>query len=442
VSDAEPYSLDPLFEQVVLHLCSSSRSFWARVGYALDPKSLELPVAGIIVSACRQIARERGQGPGSTILVLQRLARQKHSGKVTSAELQQVNKLYGDVESMNGQLPPEDAVVEELVPVIKRRMQQSAILAAHAEFSRSGDFGTVRELLAKEESLGISEQIASGSLDVGFRRIEDAESADRLSTGIFELDMKINGGVPRGLFGFWIGDTGAGKSFALIHQAADAMIKGLFVGYVTLELPEHIQYARLYGNLVGLPYEDILSSKQVRVEAERRKDSIRDKLGRFEMGALGVGTTTVLDLVEWVDVKEQEHGEKMELLVVDYADKMHSPKAPEHDTYMAMGHVYEGLWKQIAEARKMWVWTASQGVRPTKDSQKLLDLRHVADSYRKGRNASIVVTLNRDEEDDTYSFFLAKCSWSRWSRKAIVGPLAHDLDRARLVPFSRELGAW
>ena len=108
--------------------------------------------------------------------------------------------------------------------------------------------------------------------------------------------------------------------------------------------------------------------------------------------------------------------------------------------YLAMRYVYEGLRRDIAVARGMWVWTASQASRPSKDSNKRLDLHHVADSMHKVRVADQIITLNPKDDGQQMEFFIAKNRMGK--ARFSVGPIVTDFEKARIVPRAREFQQW
>jgi KaiC/GvpD/RAD55 family RecA-like ATPase len=436
----DSYELDPQFERTVVWLCSTDPRFYSVIGHAVEVECLGIPIARRIMQAVHQIAKEAGRGPPSTGIVIQRLARLRKEGTVDFQELEQADEMYGEVEDRGK--PDADLVKNELLPIIRRRIQSQAIVQAHNEFSRRGDFVVVQEMLAAQASLGESAQVVGVKLGrSGFDRIKEARTVDRLSTGVVELDLRISGGMPRRSLAVWVADTGKGKSTALVHQTCECLRRRMFVGFVTLELPESIQLARIYGNLTGVETEDILLVDRWREEAERRYLMIEDDIGLCEIVEMPSHTTSVGDLARWIDQKEQEHGIRMEALVIDYADMLTAPRSSDKGDYVMMREVYSELVNGIAKGRGMWVSTASQATRPKgeRDRQKKIDVHHIADSMHKARICDGMFTLN-PRDDGMLDIWVAKLRLSKSG--FMVGPLVMDFDRSRLVPVTRELGQW
>lgn len=440
----EPYNLDPRFEWLVLLYCASKPRFWARVGASLEAASMASPEAQYVLDACKVVEREIGRGPDGTVIVVQRLRRWMDDGKVRFEDVQAVAELFDRAQDLPAP-PSEDAVSDELAPIIRRRLQSQAVLAAHDEFASRGDFTRVVDLVDRARRVGKREEI--GGVRLGPVALDDLErlmSMERLPTGIFELDDQMQREtLARGQLGVALGGAGDGKSMFLIQQAAEAYRRHLFVAFATLELPEPLQLVRLVANLTGTVVNDLLSDAVYRRAAADKIAEMTTYLGRCRLAEFPPHATTVMDLNAWLDRLEEEEGARVDCLVVDYADKLMAGNVNRQDMneYLAMRYVYEGLRRDVAVARGMWVWTASQAGRASGDgrqAKKNLDLNAVADSYHKVRVADLVLTLNYRNEAGTsdMTFFVAK---NRTGRSRIaVGPLPVDFEKARIVPHSSE----
>lgn len=428
----EPYDMDPRFEACVLFYSVSDAKFWRAAGRELEADCLGLPVAKHVWQACWQINKENL--PSSCIGVIQRLTSLVNAGKLDESVPADVAALFESVLDLQPAPPPAAAVLGEILPLLKRRLQSKAILQSHKEWSAGGTFQGVRETLAKAERLGHVEErpgVRVGSS--GFGAISEVGALDRLPTGIFEVDQKI-GGLWRQALGCWVGRAGGGKSIALTHQTATAIMQARrFTGFITLELPQSLQLARLYAHLTGVPVNLILDSEKHRGEAQARIEQIEGQLGVCELAEFPQYATTIADINAWVEDKEQQYGAKMDCLVVDYADLLVAP-LPGKDTsdYLMMRYVYAGL-RELAKRRNMFVWTASQS--NGRDKQKENDyigLSNVSDSMHKGRIADLMLTLNPREEAQL-EVFVAKHRLGR--ADYAIGPLDTDFEHARLTPW-------
>lgn len=429
---AEKYQFDAGFERVVVYLSCSRPRFYGRIGRALDSQCLSNAAAALAMDAAHAIAKDNGCGADSPGLVIQRLNRWRHEGKVTHEQVIEVNELFDSVEDVDG-VPQEDAVVNELRPILQRRMHQEAVKMAMDEYGKKRDFHRVVEIINRANALGMADMSLGSSLGAAaFDVIDSLRHLERLPLGITELDIALGGGVPRGQMPVFVGGPGGGKSMQLSHTGAYAAMNGLFVAYATLELPRSVILARLAAGITGITIDGILENSE----------HARSKLAKTPLGPCFVNdftpqVTTVEDIGAWVQLLEESQARQVDVLLVDYADKLTSkatPKEKDKGQYRAMELVYEGL-RVYGATKKMWVMTASQAGRPSKDSKKKLDLEHVADSMHKVRVADLVITLNVSEENDEVTFFIAK---HRTGKSRIsVGPLPTDFACGLIAPIIR-----
>lgn len=433
----ETYGLHPDFETLVLLFAATSRRFWATIGHQLEADLFANPLAKPILGVVQMICKT-AQHPGSLVVVMQRLQAKVHEGKLhqdtfnACIDLWEHALTFGQVDA--------DVVTNELLPVVKHRLHQKAILAAHDDFAKRGPMTTSRSLLDMAQRLGTTEQHDAYDLGLGsFQHIASAGSAQRLPTGIDQLDLALDGGMERRSLGLVIANQGGAKSMALIHGAGASMRLGLFSGIVTLELSARMQMCRLLANLTGVDATLIQHNAQYRQEAEQRFAAIQHMLGSCAIVEMAANATSVPQIIEWVEEEEQKRGQKMDAVYIDYADLLYEPSVRAGDEYLAMRYVYTALRRDLAIARDKWVWTASQAKAVDK-SVKRLDTQHASDSRHKGNIADLVFTNNHDEASQTLTLFVAKNRGGR--SRYEVGPLPTDFGGGRLVMLPTELGAW
>ena len=277
----DTYGLHAQIERIVLFYCAAKQRFWSRIGKELDPDLFACSEAKPILQACRGIQKETLAGPVAPLIVIQWLSNLVSDGKFTHSGVADVGELFEAVEDSS---PPEmDAVIHVLIPVVRERIQKQAIEAAHHDYAKKGDFSVPMGLLSKAHRLGTTAELVGVTLDAtsGFAAIARAQNTVRLPTGIVEIDLAI-GGLDRKGLGVLLGDSGAGKSMALVHGCGESVRNQIFTGFCTLELNEARQLARLYANLTGIPTNDILELEPARLVAQRRMEAIDHMIGRCD----------------------------------------------------------------------------------------------------------------------------------------------------------------
>lgn len=428
-----PYDFNPEFERAVVTACITRPKFWTSIGHAVEEDALASAPAKLAIKAARAIANETKKPPASAMLLVQRLKRWTYEGKITHDEVLAVSDLIDD--AVDAGMPDDEDLIAELKPVLSRRMQQAALEEGLTEFQKRGDPSIALQTLERAKRLG------TASLDKGIGNVLGPASFDqmaalskvqRMKTGILELDEALSGGMMRGTETVLIGGSGGGKSMGLIQIATAAARQGFHVALATLELPEPIINARLIANLTGIPIDDILADPFT-CGAMEALDIFQNEVGfgKVTVKEFTPKATTPQDLFAWCKDAEQEWGQEVSMLVVDYADKLAAKgKANREDnTYSTQGSVYEDLYVW-ARDDKRWVATGSQSTRGKDRGKKKVDLDDVADSMHKIRTADLVITLNT--LDDMMSYLIAKNRLGK-SRQT-VGPLPIDYTCARISP--------
>lgn len=432
---AKPYGFDVAYEKQVVTLASCKPRFWGRIGAHLDPELFKAEPAKLAMRAARAIAEDVGHGPSAHVAVIQRLRRWMNDGKVTLEAIKKVVDLYEEAEYVG--LMSEEELVKEITPMLQQRLRDQAVKAGIESYGKKGDLSKVIELENKASRIGqVDTSVGTILGPASFAEVTSLRHLQRLQTGVVELDSILDGGLQSGGLGVFVGGSGDGKSMALAHVAAVNCWDGLFVAYATLELPVPIVLARIKAAMTGIPINVLLSGEIAAAQKLLQKRG--KKLGGLVVQEFTPYATTIEDIKEWVDKIEQQCKRKVDLLVVDYGDKV-GVKAKKGDKesseYTSGRVVYEGL-RIYANDRKTFCWTASQASRQ-KDRKKRLDLNDVADSMHKIRVADLVITLNLKEELDggsSMTFYIAKHRTGK-SREE-VGPMPTEYECGRLCPLT------
>lgn len=432
----EKYPVDEDFADALAVACSQSRKVWGRIGKDLEPDCMPGDFAPRVFKAVSAITRDLGHGPDSSVLVVQRIRRWVEEGSTTHEQLEAVVERFDAVEDAG--LPDPEALVQEVVPILRRRMERAALDLGFTAFQKRRGLEQAAGLIERAQRLGdVDTDLGTLLGPASFSEMERLKQIERLPTGILELDDALVGGPYRGTLSCFMSDTGGGKSMGLIQVAANAALEGHHACLATLELPKEMVLARLKANLTGIPIDRVL--------ADPRGSGAIDKLAEVQANGFGSiivkdfspSTTTIPDITAWVTDWEREHEIEVSLLAVDYADKCvsHERKKDDGSTYTTGKVVYERL-RLWAYDNKRWSWTASADKGQSRDKKvKRTDTGDVADSKHKVRVSDLWVTLNPREELDSgdamLEYFIAKNRLGR--ARFTVGPMPTDWACARIV---------
>jgi len=434
-SPPEPYPFAPVFERALVTALCQRPALYGKVARYLDVESLTSAEARLAVQAAKAFAKDLGRGPEKLATVLQRVSRWVGEGKHTHDEAAALDDWFGDAQDAG--LPPDEELLAELAPVVLRRVEKSGLEEAFEAFKQGGDLTTALMKIQQAMRLQDTEQTPGMMLGgASFEELERLKRSERLPTGLLELDDVLKGGPRRGTGNMFLGPASGGKSMALIQVANGAAMVGAHVAYATLELPVEDIMARLKANLTSIPVDAILD-EPLACGAKEALESmmLRTTFGSIVVAAFTPKLTTPRDLFEWVKLQEADRGITIDVLVVDYADKLGtSSRAPTKDTssYAEQGTVYDELFIW-ARDQKRWLWTASQSGRNKDKGKTKLMLDDVADSMGKIRNFDTVITIN---PRDNYTQVVLGIEKNRrdGNRGREVGPLPVEFSLAQIAP--------
>lgn len=434
------YGLEPGFERQVAVLCCTRPKFMGTIGVHLDPDAIGDPASALLVRAAQAVFRDVGAGPSNAFVVLQRLRRWMGDGVVTFEELGATADVFVGVPLP---LPTEDEAAAELAPVLKRRVQHEAIQTSMSDYANKADMSRVQEMYRKADAIGKVD--ASLGLQVGnaaLQRVALLSKASRLPFGIPELDAQLGGGMRRGTTTAILGGQKAGKTTACCHVSAHAVAAGHFVGYVTLEASEEMVFTRIAANLTHVSVFDIENSEEGRALCAERLDRIAPVTGVCWIKELPAKSATMLDVRAWVRECEQRAGRKMDVLVLDYADKLRSHRKEDRDLYQGMGTVYEDF-RLFNDAENYWGFTVSQSTRgAAKEAAKgkRIEATDAADSQEKARVLDLLVTMSYDQDAETVTFYVGSDAIRHGRGGFETAPAPHDRAYGRVVRTEEYIG--
>lgn len=433
---AETYGLEPAFERALVVGCCRNPKLYGRIGYALDPEMIRDAVLRSMIETAQSIAREVGHGPVSALHVLQRMRRLHENGLIDWETLLGASEAFDD-EDDAGPLDPE-VIVTEMTPIVQAALRRTAIREGVSDYGKRRDLSKIVAMEQMAQRVGkVDTSIGVQVGEAAKQEIAEFLALERLPTGVIELDVLLDGGMFRQGLGMVIGDSGAGKSLYLNQITVHACLSGVLSCFASIELPRPMALARMLAAFTNIPTKVLMKRPGALDEALRAMLELPGPVQPCVIQRFDTDTTTVVDVVQWVDSVEQHYGREVGLVTIDYGDKMMAPSVRgggERGTYDAGKVVWEGM-KDFAENRNKWVWTGSQskdqGAVGKRKKPPKLRQGDACDSKWKGRVSDLVVTINPDAERRFVSLLVDKYRMDESGRS--TGMLPTDYAHGRLT---------
>ena len=422
-SGVESYEFSPEFECALTRLICGNREVYSRIGTHLNPKSMSSKQAAMLLKAAQAIADDMGEGPSATLTVIQRLKAWREAGQVTHEQILEAGAYLDAAEDAG--LPDAEAVIKETARVLKKRAKKENAKKVLDAMAKDGDFAKLGAELAAVERIGQSRMTLGETLhDDIFAQIVEDNAASRFPTGCLELDHVCGGGLPQG-YTLFLGREKSGKSMVLSSIAADAIFRGKNVAIATLELSVLKQIERVTANMLGLPLHVVQTNKRASLA---RYEQIKPQLGKFSAVKFAPDTP-VAEITRWVERLAEEWGQKVDLLVVDYADLVGAGKVGKDSNDYKDAKVVGNHLRDHAVQNGYVCISATQGRRSSGTSGRPLDMDDVADSQHKVRIADLVVAMRMEpDQKDMVDWFV------------ILNRDGNDRNGTGMLPTYREMG--
>lgn len=419
--------------------CTNPR-FHELLGHAIQFERVPHPLAALLISAAQDIARDNEQPCASAVAAVQQLRLRVNAGKLSLEDMQAANDLLDTVEDLGG-ITDLDGLIATVAPAIRGVAGMEALEQTIQAMGQKADPAEAADRFQAVANIGKA-RVSGGTLATWSSAQLAAAAAsivtDPLPTGIPELDIQLGGGTERASLGVFLANSGDGKSLALCHIAAQSILDGRAVAYVTAELSELQIVQRVSCNLANMTAVDMSLQPQ---EAARRLQLLAQRanggLGALRILYMTPKVGTVSQIKQWLKEMARDEGFAPEVLLVDYADKLAAKGGGEKGSYQEQGTIYQHLRDLVVDLN-VWGWTASQ-TTGRQGRKKKLDIEDIADSMEKARICDTLIAIVRTDEDTQAGlcrFRMPKRRNGQAHQEA--GPCTMDPEHGRMVTVSRE----
>jgi replicative DNA helicase len=399
------------FQEKLVQLILDDTLFASQISEVLDVNFFELKYLQVFVDFVFKYNENYGCFPNrSTLETILRTELEKQNPVIQK----QVRDFFARILAGTIEDIEDDYVKDKSLDFCKKQKLKEAMLKS-VSLMETSSFDEVSKTINNALKLGIDNENGYDFMK-HFEERYKVKSRDPISTGWDVVDNFIQGGHGKGELGVVVAPTGAGKSMALVHLAAQAMKQGKNVVYYTLELGDTVIGRRFDSCLTGFPLKGLNLVKEEVFEKVRQ---IPGKLIIKEYPTKTVSTETLRNHLK----KLEQRDFKVDMVVVDYGDLL-KPVTAQREKRNELEGIYEEL-RGIAAELKCPLWTASQTNRSGLNAE-VVTMESISEAFNKCFVADFIFSLSRTathKQNNTGRIFIAK---NRNGPDGIVLPIFMD----------------
>jgi len=405
------------FQEKLVKTILFDRNFANQMEEVLDTNYLELKYLQVFVDLLIQHKQSYPHPTYEAMVSVVRTQTEDYSGSI----IKQVIEFMARIKSNAIGDDDEEYVKEKSLDFCKKQKLKEAILKS-VDLLQSQSFDQIQKVINEAMNLGADNDHGHDWHQDVLDRFE-MKMRNPISTHWDEIDDITKGGLGKRELGVVVAPTGAGKSMALAHLGAMAVVKGKTVVHYTLELADTVVGQRYHSCITGIDIKNLMSMKDAIVMAV---EHIPGKLIIKEYPTKSASTRTIIGHLE----KLKQKGITPDMIIVDYADLL-KPTASGFKTQElrhSLGNIYEEL-RAIGQVWDIPVWTASQTNRSGLNAE-VITMEAISEAFSKCFVADFICSISRTIEDKTENkgrMFVAK---NRNGIDGIVYPM--EIDTAKV----------
>ena len=370
------------FENVLIYKSLTDSGYLASIADFVKPEYFKDKAIASIFNIIKDFTEKRNKLPTTTEIKSYLVSdEQKKSFKELVKTFSDIDKtldkeeLYDNTEQFLKEKAVYHTMLNVAEDVSKGKVDTSVVLD---KFEKSCNINLVTDL-------GLE---LYGDVD---KLIDDLNCVERYVPSKWEwLDNCLGGGfleAGKALYVF-AGETNIGKSIFLGNIASNMAEDGKNVLLVTLEMSELLYARRICSNVTKIPM------KQLAENAPSIKQAMNDQGGKIFIKEFPPATITANQLKAFVK-KFQEQGIKLDAIVLDYLNLMHSPVG--NNSYERIKHVTEQV-RAMSYLFNCPIISATQLNRAGFDTDNP-DLATISESIGLAATADAIISIFQNEED-------------------------------------------
>jgi replicative DNA helicase len=407
------------FQEKLVKTILFDRNFANQMEEVLDTSYLELKYLQVFVDLMFQHKKDYPHPTYEAMVSVVRTQTDDYSSSI----IKQVIDFLARIKSNAIGDEDQEYVMEKSLDFCKKQKLKEAILKS-VGLLQSQSFEQIQKVINDAMNLGADNNHGHDYHKDVLDRFE-LKMRNPVSTAWEEIDSITKGGLGKRELGVVVAPTGAGKSMALAHLGAMAVVKGKTVVHYTLELADTVVGQRYDSCITGIRLQDLMSMKESILGVI---EHIPGQLIIKEYPTKSATTRTLNVHLE----KLRQKGIEPDMIIVDYADLL-KPTATgfkSQELRHSLGNLYEEL-RGIAQTWDIPVWTASQTNRSGLNAE-VITMESISEAFNKCFVADFICSISRTMEDKTENkgrMFVAK---NRNGIDGVVYPMEIDTAKVHL----------
>jgi len=386
------------FQEKLVSIMYRERAFCDQISEVLDVNYFESKHLQVFVKLMLEYKLEYSTHPGKTVMENEVRDKITEESEVTQSRIRNFFARIITEDKQDG----DEYIKDESLTFCRRQKIREGMVKAAQKFKGDSDIDAVWSVLDEAFKLG---SVNSSGYDYmkDFEKRFERKSRNPVSTGWSEVDRITSGGLGSGELGVVMAPTGAGKSMALVHLGAKALLNGLNVVYYTLELGDTVVAHRFDSVITGYALKSLFELK----------DDVYEKLTSTSLGNLIIKeyptkTASVQTIRNHLESLKSREDFDVNLVLVDYGDLL-KPSSQLKEKRNELEEIYETL-RGTAMIYGCPVWTASQTNRGALNAE-VITLESMSEAFNKCFPADFIISISRTPEDkqaNTGLMFVAK----------------------------------
>ena len=386
------------FQEKLASIMYRERSFCDQISEVMDTNYFESKHLQVFIKLVLDYKLKYSTHPGKTIMENEVRDKISEESEVTQ---NRIRSFFARTLSEERE-DQDDYIKDEALTFCRRQKIKEGFVKAAQKLKGDEELDNVKSILDEAFKLG---SVNSSGYDYmkDFEKRFERKARNPVSTGWSEIDRITSGGLGSGELGVVVAPTGAGKSMALVHLGAKALLNGLNVVYYTLELGDTVVAHRFDSVITGYALKSLFELK----------DDIYEKLTSTSLGNLIVKeyptkTASVQTIRNHLESLKSREDFSVDLVLVDYGDLL-KPASALKEKRNELEEIYETL-RGTAMIYGCPVWTASQTNRSALNAE-VITMESISEAFNKCFPADFIISISRTPEDkqaNTGLMFVAK----------------------------------